>query len=321
MIIAVGAAIAAWLLALGISGRGSSERARRERLIARVRGDTEQLVIHEDGPKRKEARRGFGLRKRPRLALRSPQRGLAARIETKLRRAGSEMQPGEFMIFSLVIVFAVTLAGISIKGNVGGFAGLAIGLALPQLWLMRQASVRRKRINAQLNDLLQVIAGGLSAGQSFMQALAAATREVGPPLGVELQTLLNEVELGATLENSLNRLRERIGDDDLDLVIDAVLIQRRIGGNLSEVLNNISWTIRERIKMRGEVKALTGQARISGLFLSGLPILVGVGMYMMNPEYMMPLFTYQLGRIAIIGGLISVGIGMMLMRKIANVEV
>jgi tight adherence protein B len=186
---------------------------------------------------------------------------------------------------------------------------------------MRQTSVRRKRINSQLNDLLQVVAGGLSAGQSFMQALSAATREVGPPLGVELQTLLNEVELGATLENSMNRLRERIGDDDLDLVIDAVLIQRRIGGNLSEVLNNISWTIRERIKMRGEVRALTGQARMSGMFLSGLPILVGTGMYLMNPEYMMPLFTEPLGRILVIGGLISVGIGMLIMRKIANVEV
>jgi tight adherence protein B len=319
LLIALGAGVAAWFLAVGIAGRGSSERARRQRLIARVRGEHEEAII-QDGDEQKE-RRGFRLRKRPRLVLRRPQRGLMARLTPRLSRAGLDMQPGEFLLFAFVVLLLLTTIGLVLRGTPGGIIGSVAGLVLPWFWLKRRANGRRKRINAQLNDLLQVVAGGLTAGQSFLQALSSATREVGDPLGAELSTLLNEVELGATIEAALNRLRERVGDEDLDLVIDAVLIQRRVGGNLSEVLSNISLTIRERIRMRGEVRALTGQARLSGLLLGGLPAVVGVGMYLINPEYMGPLITHPMGRVIIAVGLTSEAIGMMWMRKLGSVEV
>lgn len=319
MLIAIGAAVAAWLLAVGIVGRESGERARRQRLIARVRGDHEEVVIRDKDESK--GRRGLGLRRRPRLALRRPQRGLLSRLAPRLSRAGLDMQPGEFLLFVLVVVLIAGTFGFAISGGPAGIAGLFVGLALPWFWLKRRTGARRKRINSQLNDLLQVVAGGLTAGQSFLQALSSATTEVGDPFGAELKALLNEVELGATIEAALNRLRERVGDEDLDLVVDAVLIQRRVGGNLSEVLANISYTIRERIRMRGEVKSLTGQARLSGLLLGGLPMLVGVGMYFLNPEYMSPLITEPLGRTLIAGGLVSEAIGMAFMRKIGNVEV
>ena len=165
------------------------------------------------------------------------------------------------------------------------------------------------------------MAGGLTAGQSFLQALASAADKVGEPLGTELRVMLNEVELGSTLEDALGWLRERAQDDDLGLTIDAILIQRRVGGNLSEVLTNISWTIRERIRMRGEVKALTGQARLSGWLLSLLPIGIGTVLFLMDPDYMGVMLHTPLGRTLTGGGLGAEFIGFLLMRKIANITV
>ena len=138
---------------------------------------------------------------------------------------------------------------------------------------------------------------------------------------MELRVMLNEVELGSTLEDALGRLRERAQDDDLDLTIDAILIQRRVGGNLAEVLTNISLTIRERIRMRGEVKALTGQARLSGWLLSLLPIGIGIVLFLMDPEYMGVMLYTPLGRTLLAGGLGAEVIGFLLMRKIANITV
>ena len=138
---------------------------------------------------------------------------------------------------------------------------------------------------------------------------------------MELRVMLNEVELGSTLEDALGRLREHAQDDDLDLTIDAILIQRRVGGNLAEVLTNISLTIRERIRMRGEVKALTGQARLSGWLLSLLPIGIGIVLFLMDPEYMGVMLYTPLGRTLLAGGLGAEVIGFLLMRKIANITV
>ena len=154
-----------------------------------------------------------------------------------------------------------------------------------------------------------------------MQTLDSAADELGEPFRTELLRTLRELELGVSIEAAFESLRERIEDEDFDLVVDAVLIQRRVGGNLAEVLTNISHTIRERIRIRGEVNALTGQARLSGWVLGLLPVGTGFLIYLADPEYLMPMLTNPMGIVALVVAGISEFIGMMLIRRIANVRV
>ena len=316
ILIAGGAAIAVWLLVMGLVGGRASEQQRRERLLARVRGVDEQ-------PVQKGEKQGlrFILRRRPRLALRRPQRGPAARLASMLRRAGVDMQASEFALMLAVFTVLGAAGGSTAYGRIGVLAGAALGFVLPLIWVRHKTSARRKRINGQLNEMLQTIAGALGAGQSFLQALSLTSREIGDPIAGEIRLMLSEVELGATLDQAFERLRERVRDDDLDLVIDAVLIQRRVGGNLAEVLTNISFTIRERIRIRGEVKTLTSQARMSGWLLSLLPIAVGGIMYFMNREYIELLWTTDTGRMLMAAGFVGQVIGTFVLQKIANVRV
>lgn len=316
ILIAAGAAIAAWLLVVGLIGGKTGEQQRRERLLARVRGVDEQ-------PEQKGEKRGlrFALRRRPRLALRRPQRGPAARVASSLRRAGIDIQPGEFAAMLFVFTVLGATAGSTLYNQIGLLAGAAVGFLLPVLWVRMKTNGRRKQINSQLNDLLQTVAGALGAGQSFLQALSLTSREIGDPLAGEIKLLLSDIELGATLEQAFERMRERVRDDDLDLVIDAVLIQRRVGGNLAEVLNNISATIRERIQIRGEVKTLTGQARLSGWLLSALPVFVALFLYVQSPEHMSVLWTDPTGKMMLGAGIVGQVIGSLILRKIADVKV
>ncbi len=318
LLLALGAAIATWLIVAGLISSDSDEKDRREELLARVRGDH---------PERRTSstpvatpRRSIFARKTAGEALRGARRGLPARLEPALIRAGIAARPREFLINVAIVSFTLGIGASAFFGPLGFLGGLALG-PVGAWWLVRSKTKKRLgRLNDQLVDLLQVVAGGLTAGQSFLQAVAAATREVGDPIGSELRLLLNEVELGATMEGAFERLRDRVGDDDLSLVIDAVLIQRRVGGNLSEVLTNISWTIRERIRIRGEVAALTGQAKMSGWMLGGLPVALAIVLTLINRDYMAPLFTTSVGHLLLAGGLTSETIGFMMMRKIASVK-
>lgn len=235
----------------------------------------------------------------------------------------SQRRNASYRAFVVAVGLGVLTAtiGWSLVGQVGAVAGLVGGFLLPTLARGQRGKHRKGKITAMLPDLLQTLAGGLRAGQTFMQTLDSAADELGEPFRTELLRTLRELELGVSLEDAFESLRARIEDEDFDLVVDAVLIQRRIGGNLAEVLTNISHTIRERIRIRGEVNALTGQARMSGWVLGLLPVATGFMLYLTDPDYLMPMFQHPLGIAAITGAVISELIGMMLIRKIADVTV
>ena len=217
--------------------------------------------------------------------------------------------------------FLTAAAAWTFFGTLGAAGGLAFGLFLPMIFRSQRAKQRRSKINDQLPDLLQTLAGGLRAGQTFIQTLDSAAQELGEPFRSELLQALRELELGVGVEDAFEGLRDRIDDDDFDLVVDAVLIQRKVGGNLAEILTNIAHTIRERIRIRGEVNALTGQARLSGWVLGLLPVAVGGLVYFMNPDYMGPMLTNPLGIGALGIAAVSEVIGLLIIRKIADVKV
>jgi tight adherence protein B len=166
-----------------------------------------------------------------------------------------------------------------------------------------------------------LIANGLKAGHGFLQAAELVAQEVDPPMGDEFKKFLRETTLGSATETALMNLNERCDNDDLDLAIIAVLIQRQIGGNLAEILDNILHTIRERIRIKQEIRTLTAQGRLSAIIITALPPVMAVIIYFLSPEFISVLFTTTIGIAMIIGALISEVIGGLIIRKIVDIEV
>jgi len=172
--------------------------------------------------------------------------------------------------------------------------------------------------------MLNLMVNGLRAGFSTMQAMEAISRELPPPISDEFRRVVQEMQLGITMEKSLDNLLRRIPSDDLDLTITAMNVQREVGGNLAEILDTISYTIRERVRIKGEIRVLTAQVMYSGRFLSLLPIIVIGVLYLLNREYMMEFFKPEnvpCGYITLgLGGLLIV-IGYFVMNKLGEIEV
>lgn len=247
---------------------------------------------------------------------------LSRLLEHKLIQAGWPLKGSEFLViclgtalFLLLLVFIVT-AKILIA-----VLGAIVGYLLPIFVLKLKIAKRVKTFNEQLGDSLILIANSLRTGYSFMQSIEMVSREMPQPISVEFGRTLREMNLGVTTEDALHNLAKRMNSDDLDLVITAVLIQRQVGGNLAEILDNIAGTIRERVKIKGEIKTLTAQGRISGLVIGIMPVGLGMIIYSINPEYIRILFTAPQGKMMLIGAVFSEFLGIMLIRKIVNIEV
>lgn len=197
-----------------------------------------------------------------------------------------------------------------------GFGGVILGVLLLDISIKR----RQKAFTNQLGDMLTMVANALRAGFSFMQAFELIAREMDAPIGREVQKVVNEVNVGVTLESALENMQKRVESADFALVVTAVLIQRQVGGNLAQILDNISGTIQERIRMRREVMALTAQGRMSGIVLALLPIALGLFLTAVSPDYMRPLFEETAGRIAIAVAIVMEIIGFLVIRKIVDIK-
>ena len=243
-------------------------------------------------------------------------------IERKLIEAALPVRGAEFMVICLgvallgAVVFSA-MSGSIILALMGGMAGFSIPLLILEIKIDR----RRKAFNDQLGDTITLISNALRTGYSFMQAIEMVSREMASPIGDEFSRVLKEMNLGVTTEDALNNMAKRVNSEDLDLVITAVLIQRQVGGNLAVVLDSIASTIRERIKIKGHIKTLTAQGKISGMIIGMLPIVTGGAIYLLNPEYIKILFVNPVGQVMLVAGLVSQFIGMMVIRKIINIDI
>lgn len=199
-------------------------------------------------------------------------------------------------------------------------AGLAAGL-LPTLYLLRARSLRLKRFESLLPEALDLIGRALRAGHSLPSALQVAGAELPPPIGEEFQQAFDEINFGISTGEALNNLAARVPSTDLAFFVIAVLIQRETGGNLAEILGNISSIIRERLKLMGKVRALSAEGRFSGIVLTLLPFGVAGLLYMIDPDFMSTLWRDPTGINMIYGGLIFIAIGIVWMRKIIRIRV
>jgi tight adherence protein B len=225
-----------------------------------------------------------------------------------------------------LICGVIALAGAGLGAATGvPFALLpvvALVLAcLPFVWLLWRRKRRLKAFAVQLPDALEMLARALRAGQSLASGFNMASVEMGPPIGTEFGRVFEEQNLGIPLEESLNEMTERIPNLDLKFFVTAVILQRQTGGDLAEILDKIGSLIRQRFQIWGQVQALTGEGRLSGIVLMALPVLLFVAVYYLNPEYIMLLFTDPMGKKMLAVAIFLQVVGALVIRKIVNIKV
>ncbi len=248
------------------------------------------------------------------------------RIEQDLRHAESQLQPVDF------IAIRVAFAGVGfaapylfLGGNVLSIlAGLALGLVgfqLPQIWLGRRRAARNAKLEDQLPDALTYIANSLKAGFGLLQSLDMASNQLEHPISTELAQTVHETNVGSSAEEAFLALTERNESYDLDLVVTAVLVQRSTGGNLAEILETVAETMRERVRIRGEIETLTAQQKLTGVVIAGMPVGVAGLFLLVSPGYITVLFTDTVGQVMLGMAAVLETVGVLIIRRILDIEV
>jgi tight adherence protein B len=209
------------------------------------------------------------------------------RMARELARADLKLKTGEYVALMVIsslflAVFAYFFGGGSL---IFALAGILFGPFIPRFYLRFQQKARLRTFNDQLPDMLNLMVNGLRTGFSSLQAMEVVATELPEPISEEFRRVVQEIQLGVPMGLALENLQRRIPSDDLDLAVTAINIQREVGGNLAEILDTISYTIRERVRIKGEVRAITSQMTYSGRFLSLLPIFLGFALWGLNRDY------------------------------------
>ncbi len=252
---------------------------------------------------------------------------LNQRFGKMLEKASLKWRPNEFAALVYIATSVTGFIGYVYGGALFAALFAAVGCAVPFLWLKFMFMRRMSAINGQMLDTLILLSNAIKAGYSLLQAMDMISKESPPPMGEEFRRIIREVSFGVPVEESLLAFKDRVPSEDLDLMVTVVLIQRQIGGNLSEILDKIAHTIRERIRIRGQIATLTAQGKISGSVIAGMPIALCLILNVINPKYISLLWTYSTPEggfhswyILILCGIMEV-IGFTVIMKIVNIEV
>src|SRR5450759_1768263 len=325
--------VAILLIALGIatSARGTDITARLER-YASARKDPAKPASTGQGPISDLLAQSSAITALNRVV---EQRDFGANLSRELARADLKLKVSEYLF-----IWAGAIVGIPVGMFIFGFffpalhnpiallIRVVVGFFLPRFYVKRRQGGRLNSFNKQLPDTITLLANALRAGSSFLQAIELVVRESRPPISTEFQRVIREVNLGLPFEKALENMVRRVESEDLDLMATAISIQYQVGGNLAEILDSIAYTIRERVRIKGEIRTLTAQQRISGYVVAFLPIgLTGI-LFLIAPNFMSPMFDPAVNIAGIPTGvvLMSVGgmmmfIGFMIIRKIVDIEV
>jgi tight adherence protein B len=249
-------------------------------------------------------------------------RGFAERIKADLARADLSLTVSEYLIIRAGIVLLGLMVGYLIQRDLlSGLLLGAVGFVVPIVYVRVRQGRRLRAFNAQLPDVLDHMVGSLRAGYGLLQAVEWVARQIPHPAGTEFDRVIREVQLGRSLNESLDSMVRRINSDDLALIITAIKIQHEVGGNLADILEIVAHTIRERVRIQREIVVLTAQQRYSGYVLMVMPIALAVILYIMNPEYESQLFAPGPTLCIPIGTAIMMVIGFFVMRRIVDIEV
>jgi tight adherence protein B len=244
-----------------------------------------------------------------------------SRVQRDLARADLRLRVAEYYYIRVGLALGLAAVLLLLRDPISALVGAILGYFLPRLWVGRRIGSRLNAFNKQLPDTIMLLSNSLRAGSSFLQSIELVSRESPPPMGSEMGRVVREVNLGLSMEEALSNMVRRIKSDDLDLMVTAIGVQQQVGGNLAEVLDTIAFTIRERVRIKGEIRTLTAQGRYSGYLVAFLPIAIAVTLNFINPEFMQPLFTQLIGQILLVVGGIMMLIGFFAIKKITDIKV
>ena len=303
-----------FLLIIGVIVSITSERSLVEERLGRF--------LEDDRPEPQQEAGGSIITEW--LNRRVARSSMGDRVSRELARADLKFKVAEYYALVFISTLVTALIAFLLQPNiVSAIIGAIVGFFLPRLYVKRQQALRLTKFNDQLGDMLNLMVNGLRAGYSTMQAMEAVSRELPAPISDEFHRVVQEMQIGIPMEKALENLLRRIPSDDLDFVITAINVQREVGGNLSEILDTISFTIRERVRIKGEIRVMTAQVRTSGMVLSLIPVFLTVALWFVSPEYISSFFDRgpACGWAAIgtvVGMIVS---GYFVMMKIADIEV
>lgn len=224
------------------------------------------------------------------------------------------------MPYLISILFALSFAGVVwyFTSELKIKAGWQNGESPLAKWLDRR---RREKFNAQLPEALATMSNALRAGFSIAQAFDSVVEQGEKPMSEEFAILQQQLRVGMSFESALESMSERVGSDDLTLVTTAILISRKTGGNVTEIFDKISETIRGRMKIERKVKTLTAQGRLQGIIVSAMPILLGIAMCVLKPKLMIPFLTSMTGILCVAVMTVLIVLGWVMIRKIIKIDV
>ncbi|PKM74706.1 MAG: type II secretion protein F [Firmicutes bacterium HGW-Firmicutes-17] len=243
------------------------------------------------------------------------------KLENDLSMSGILIRPSEFLLFWFVLAIVPSTLLFMLGANIiFVIIILVLGIFAPPLYVNKKRAKRVELFERQLIDAISIMSSCLKAGLTFQQALVSISTEMPNPISEEFGRVVKELKLGSSIETSLTRLSDKIGSQNFMMIVSAILIQRQTGGNLSEILINISGTIKERFKIKNEIKVLTATARTSGLVVGLMPVAIILVFMLFNPDYVTIFFESNLGIVMIVIAMVMEVIGYLLIRKIVNIK-
>jgi len=332
IVVAAVAALAILLIAVGIasSGGGTGVSARLERYAS----GKDETKAAEAGP----GSLGDLISQSAAISQLNKAvegRDFGANLSRELARADLKLKVSEYLFIWVgaivgvpVLMFFAGFALPALQNPILLLVGAVIGFILPRWYVRRRQGKRLNQFNKQLPDTITLIANALRAGSSFLQAIELVVREARPPISTEFQRVIREVNLGLPFEQALENLVRRVKSEDLELMVTAISIQYQVGGNLAEILDSIAYTIRERVRIKGEIRILTAQQRMSGYVVAFLPIGLVLILSLIAPSFLEPMLDPAVNILGIPTGMILIAIGgimmfigFMLIRRIVDIEV
>jgi tight adherence protein B len=321
MLLSIGIAVAILVLFFGLERTFGYRATALDERLQRYGARRTMTIEEEFGPTIQNSSAAMAITGSVTRAIQG--RSFADNLAVELARADLTWKPAEFLILQAILtVVPGLLVAISLQ-NPAAFVVLAIaGYFGPTIWMKQRQAARLRTFAAQLPDTITLMANTLRSGMSLLQAMEMISREAEGPTGPEFGRVVREIGLGIGPQDALLHLVRRLRSDDLDLMVTAILVQHEVGGNLSRILDTIAHTIRERVKLKGEIRAITSQQRIAGYMLSGLPVAVGGMLMIMTPKYLLsfidPMGPWTLLPIVALAGIIT---GTLVMQKIVDIEV
>jgi tight adherence protein B len=308
---------------IGLAQSTGQPRRSMERRLGNILGETENIDFAVAAS---EALRPTRVGRIPIISSFVQGKSWTNEVAAKLEAADIKLTVSEYIAVRIMVALGLALIPLLIlKG--GALAILAmilvggVGYLLPGLYVARARTSRINKLDGQLVETLSMISNSLKAGFGLMQSFDLASRQLKHPIATELRRTLYDINVGSTTEAALRSLAERSGSRDLEIVVTAMLIQQSTGGNLAEILDNVGHTMRERIRIKGEIKTLTAQQMLTGFVIGGIPFVLAGLFSVINPDYMSPLITTSLGRMMLVAAGITELFGIFVIRQILKIEV